>query len=102
MPAAREATIRARIPGKLKKETDAVFKAIGLSSSEAIRIFLAQVSLRRGLPFPVEMPGGEPDTTAELLSSKKNARRLRKAIAAPRDQHVKFDSMKELKDALGV
>jgi len=56
MPAAREATVRARIPGKLKKETDAVFKAIGLSSSEAIRLFLTQVSLRRGLPFPVEVP----------------------------------------------
>lgn len=61
MSATHEATVRARIPQLLKKETDAVFKALGLSSSEAIRLFLTQVSLRRGLPFAVTVPEDNSD-----------------------------------------
>ena len=61
MSATHEATVRARIPQRLKKETDAVFKALGLSSSEAIRLFLTQVQLRRGLPFPVAIPEDNSD-----------------------------------------
>lgn len=65
--ALREATIRARIPQPLKDETDEVFKALGITSSEAIRLFLKQVQLRRGLPFAVVLPGEEDNT--DLLVS---------------------------------
>lgn len=66
MPATHEATIRARIPRLLKKDTDAVFKLLGISSSEAIRMFLTQVSLRRGLPFPVAVPEAEDNSDIQL------------------------------------
>ena len=65
MPATHEATIRARIPRPLKQDTDAVFKLLGISSSEAIRMFLTQVSLRRGLPFPVAVP--EVEDNSDIL-----------------------------------
>ncbi|TLD69167.1 type II toxin-antitoxin system RelB/DinJ family antitoxin [Phragmitibacter flavus] len=67
--ATREATVRARIPQSLKSDTDAVFDALGISSSEAIRLFLTQVRLRRGLPFSVVLPLKE-DNTDLLLSPK--------------------------------
>lgn len=57
----KEATIRARIPQALKAETDAVFEALGISSSEAIRLFLTQVKLRRALPFSVALPAENAD-----------------------------------------
>jgi len=66
MPATHETTVRARIPQILKKETDAVFKALGLSSSEAIRLFLKQVQLRRGLPFAVTLPQLEDNSDVLL------------------------------------
>jgi DNA-damage-inducible protein J len=64
----REATVRARIPQALKLETDAVFQALGISSSEAIRLFLNQVRLRNGLPFMVALPAAS-DNSDILLSN---------------------------------
>lgn len=63
--ATKEAVVRARIPQPLKAETDAVFQALGISSSEAIRLFLNQVRLRRALPFTVSLP----DNNTDLLLS---------------------------------
>ena len=52
----RTAMIRARVEPKLKSDVEAVLSRLGLSSSEAINMFYAQVSLRRGLPFDVVIP----------------------------------------------
>jgi DNA-damage-inducible protein J len=49
-------TIRARVDPELKHEAESVFRALGLSPTEAIRLFYRQVILRRGLPFSVEIP----------------------------------------------
>jgi DNA-damage-inducible protein J len=54
--AVRETTVRARVPASLKTEAEEVFDALGITSSDAIRLFLNQVRLRRGLPFPVSLP----------------------------------------------
>jgi DNA-damage-inducible protein J len=51
--------IHARVDPKLKKSTEAIFSRIGLSTTEAIRLFLTQVELHRGLPFPVSTPNPE-------------------------------------------
>ena len=66
----REATIRARVPAQLKAETDEIFEALGMTSSEAIRIFLGQVRLTRGLPFPLKLPPQPVDNTDLLLTAK--------------------------------
>lgn len=52
----KSATVHARIEPGLKRSVEAVFKRVGLTSSEAITLFFAQVKLRKGLPFPVQMP----------------------------------------------
>ena len=44
-------TVQARIDTKLKAEAEAVFSAIGLKTSEAIRLFLQQSVNSGGLPF---------------------------------------------------
>lgn len=49
-------TIRARVEPALKRDAEAVLKKIGLTSSEAITLFLTQVKLNEGLPFPVRIP----------------------------------------------
>jgi DNA-damage-inducible protein J len=48
--------IHARIEPKLKKSAERVFSEIGMTTTEAIRLFLKQVELHRGLPFPVSIP----------------------------------------------
>jgi DNA-damage-inducible protein J len=56
---AKTATIRARVEPELKRGAEAVLKRLGLTSSEAINLFLAQVRLTKGLPFPVRIPNRE-------------------------------------------
>jgi DNA-damage-inducible protein J len=53
---AKSDTIRARVEPDLKREAEAVLKALGLNASEAITLFYRQVALRRGLPFEIKLP----------------------------------------------
>ena len=48
--------IHARVDPKLKKSAESIFSEIGISTTEAIRLFLKQVELHKGLPFPVSIP----------------------------------------------
>jgi addiction module RelB/DinJ family antitoxin len=54
--AMKDAIVRARVEPRLKEEAENVFERLGISTTEAIRMFLTQVKLRRGLPFAVEIP----------------------------------------------
>lgn len=38
-----------------------ILNALGISISEAISMFIAQIVLRRGMPFPVALPSVEDD-----------------------------------------
>jgi DNA-damage-inducible protein J len=55
----QDSYVRARINRNLKTESEKVLRQLGLSTTEAIRLFLTQVSMRRGLPFDVVLPGSE-------------------------------------------
>ncbi|AEF83988.1 plasmid stabilization system antitoxin protein [Treponema primitia ZAS-2] len=49
-------TIHMRIEPELKAGADAVLSRLGLSTAEAITVFLNQVLLTGGLPFEVKLP----------------------------------------------
>jgi DNA-damage-inducible protein J len=52
----KSAVIHARIEPKTKRAAENVLKELGLSPTEAIRLFYRQIYLRRGLPFAVQKP----------------------------------------------
>ncbi len=56
-----DTVVRARVDPELKDETDKIFSELGISTTDAIRMFLAQVKLRRGLPFSVGLPSDNDD-----------------------------------------
>ncbi len=56
---AKTEMIRARMEPEIKHDAEAVFKALGLSPTEAITLFYRQVSLHNGLPFMVRIPNAE-------------------------------------------
>jgi len=62
----KHAYIRASVEQELKEETERIFRQLGLSTTEAIRIFLAQVKLHGGLPFRVELQP-QPEMNDDLL-----------------------------------
>jgi len=46
---------------------------------------------------------GKPkDFTNRLMGSTRNAARLREAIAAPDSEHCVFETVEDIKDALGI
>ena len=59
--------IHARIDRRLKKSAERIFSEIGISTAEAIRLFLKQVELHQGLPFPVSIPNEE--TVAAMMEA---------------------------------
>lgn len=48
--------IRVRINEQLKHEANEIFESMGLTMSDAIRIFLKRVVDEKALPFTLEMP----------------------------------------------
>ena len=65
--AAQSGMIRARIAPELKAEAESILNEIGLSSSDAIRMFYRQITMRRGLPFEACIPNAT--TRAALLDA---------------------------------
>ncbi|MBR4617275.1 MAG: type II toxin-antitoxin system RelB/DinJ family antitoxin [Kiritimatiellae bacterium] len=63
--------VQARIPSDLKRDTEQIFNSMGIDFATGIRMFLAQVRLRNGLPFEVQ---------ADPFWSERNQRRLRESI----------------------
>ena len=53
---AKTATIQARIDPEVKNKAQNVLSRLNMTLSEAISIFLTQVSLNRGIPFEIKIP----------------------------------------------
>lgn len=65
--ATQDTYVRARVNQSLKVESERVLHRLGLTTTEAIRLFLTQVRLKRGLPFPLELPEEETENDDLLL-----------------------------------
>ncbi len=55
-------TVQARINPELKQEADLLFAALGLSTADAIRLFLQQAVNTGGLPFQPTVKRPNADT----------------------------------------
>jgi DNA-damage-inducible protein J len=59
--ASKESYVRARVDDRLKRESGKILEALGLTTTEAIRIFLHQVRLHKGLPFDLRLKEDNSD-----------------------------------------
>lgn len=57
----KETYVRARVDKKLKLDTERILHELGLTTTEAIRIFLHQVRRRKGLPFDLKIENDNAD-----------------------------------------
>lgn len=62
---AKNATISMRIDDQLKSEAESIFHQLGLTTSEAIKIFFAAVRNRKGLPFQLQVASDQPSPRAQ-------------------------------------
>lgn len=56
MATTRETTVRSRLSPDLKKQAENVLASIGMSSSEAIRLFYQQIANRKEFPLELKVP----------------------------------------------
>jgi DNA-damage-inducible protein J len=68
----KSAMVRARIEPELKKDTEEIFRRLGLSVTQAITLFYSQVKMRNGLPFNVVIPARETLATFEATDADKD------------------------------
>ncbi len=74
MPQVKNEVVRARVEPELKHSAEQVLNSIGMSMTEAIRLFLTQVSLRQEFPIELKIP---------------NATTLKAMVEAPTDKTYK-------------
>jgi DNA-damage-inducible protein J len=77
--------IRSRIEPDLKDEAQAVLSRVGLNISDAIRLFLRQVVVARGLPFELRET---PNATTQA------------AMLEARQTRARYDTAKDLNDGV--
>ena len=75
------AQINARIDARTKQAAQAVFRRLGLSMTDGIKIFLRRVVMEKGIPFDVKIPN---TTTAAAMKELEDG------------EGVAFDSVDEL------
>jgi DNA-damage-inducible protein J len=70
----KSAYITARIEPTLKASAESVLQKLGVSTTDAITIFLRQVVMQRGFPFDVRIPNATTRKAIEELESGRGKR----------------------------
>ena len=81
----KTAAVHSRIQPDIKEKAENILHRLGLSPTEAIRMFYTQIALRNGLPFDVSIPNNE---TVQALEDSRAGRNLER-----------FDSVEGLFDS---
>lgn len=61
----QDTTYQLRIDQRIKDASFAVFRELGMTPAEGMRIFLTKVAKTKSIPFPVNLPNVE---TAQVLA----------------------------------
>ncbi|MCX6936129.1 MAG: type II toxin-antitoxin system RelB/DinJ family antitoxin [Verrucomicrobia bacterium] len=59
--AVKETYVRARVDNRLKRDSELILHELGLTTTDAIRIFLHQVCRHKGLPFDLRLKEDNSD-----------------------------------------
>lgn len=59
--------VHVRVDEKIKSEATETLASMGLSVSDAVRVFLTRVVVEKQLPFPLKVPN--PETHAAMLEA---------------------------------
>jgi len=69
----KTAAVHSRIQPDIKEKAESILLRLGLSPTEAIRMFYTQITLKNGLPFDVAIPNEE---TVKALEDSRAGRDL--------------------------
>ena len=73
---AKTAMVQARIEPELKSEVEKILRTLGLNTTDAISIYFRQIKLKKGIPFPVEIPNA---VTRKAIEDSRRRRNIHRA-----------------------
>lgn len=65
----KTATLNLRVDPSDKKNAEYVLSQLGISMSSAVNVYLKQIALTGGIPFPVSLPKAPASVDAEKMSA---------------------------------
>ena len=71
----KTATIQTRVDPKIKKSAQNILNRLNISMSEAISMYLSQITLHKGIPFEIKIPNR---ITAQTLKKSEEGKELHK------------------------
>lgn len=72
---AKTAIIQSRVDPIIKTKAQIILKKLNISMSEAISLYLAQITLHNGIPFEIKIPN---EITVKTLKDAENGKNLHK------------------------
>lgn len=71
----KTAIIQTRVDPAVKRNAQIILNKLNISMSEAISIYLSQITLHRGIPFEIKIPN---EITAKTLTDSERGNNLHK------------------------
>ena len=72
---AKTATIQTRVDPSVKDNAQKILRKLNISMSEAISIYLSQITLHNGIPFEIKIPN---EVTAKVLNDAESGKNVHK------------------------
>lgn len=69
MSMSKTETLHIRVEPELKANVEATLNQLGLTTADAVNMFLKQITLTGGLPFEVKLPRYNAETEAAMKES---------------------------------
>ena len=85
----KSATLNLRVNPTVKEQAENVLRQLGIPMSTAIDMFLNQVTLVKGIPFPVTLPQASGTINADLMDAQEIHARLQKGLEDGEQGRVK-------------
>ena len=70
---AKTATIQTRVDPEIKRNAQNILNRLNISMSEAISMYLSQITLHKGIPFEIKIPNS---ITAQTLKDSEDGKEL--------------------------
>ena len=85
---AKTAVIQTRINPEIKAKAQKILNKLNMSMSEAISVYLTQITLHKGIPFEIKIPN---ELTARVLKNSEADKELH-TVESPDDLFKELDS----------
>ncbi len=73
---AKTATIQTRVDPAVKNNAQMILKKLNISMSEAISMYLSQITLHNGIPFEIKIPNAVTAKTLKEAEVGKNVHKV--------------------------